>query len=155
MVDTIKIYITICIFVAMVVYYAWTKILYIKKQTNQIDLEMQVNRERIKLERTKFNVNTIIDNNYISLLDVFIGLELQDYIKLHPQYIESIFISNKEEEKLAKELIQRVKNNISDSILEKLTMIYKKESLNTIIAEKCYVAIANLKVQKTMQSMEQ
>lgn len=155
MVDTIKIYITICIFVAMVVYYTWTKILYIKKQTNQIDLEMQVNRERIKLERTKFNVNTIIDNNYISLLDVFIGLELQDYIKLHPQYIESIFISNKEEEKLAKELIQRVKNNISDSILEKLTMIYKKESLNTIIAEKCYVAIANLKVQKTMQSMEQ
>lgn len=155
MVDTIKIYITICIFVAMVLYYTWTKILYIKKQTNQIDLEMQVNRERIKLERTKFNVNTIIDNNYISLLDVFIGLELQDYIKLHPQYIESIFISNKEEEKLAKELIQRVKNNISDSILEKLTMIYKKESLNTIIAEKCYVAIANLKVQKTMQSMEQ
>lgn len=155
MVDTIKIYITICIFVAMVVYYTWTKILYIKKQTNQIDLEMQVNRERIKLERTKFNVNTIIDNNYISLLDIFIGLELQDYIKLHPQYIESIFISNKEEEKLAKELIQRVKNNISDSILEKLTMIYKKESLNTIIAEKCYVAIANLKVQKTMQSMEQ
>lgn len=155
MVDTIKIYITICIFVAMVAYYTWTKILYIKKQTNQIDVEMQVNRERIKLERTKFNVNTIIDNNYISLLDVFIGLELQDYIKLHPQYIESIFISNKEEEKLAKELIQRVKNNISDSILEKLTMIYKKESLNTIIAEKCYVAIANLKVQKTMQSMEQ
>ena len=76
-----------------------------------------------------------------TLLDEFVEDTLKNMIMLNVTYAMLHHVNGEMQKKIEIELVSLVGENISNTLRNRLTLIYDDKALNRIIAERCYLAV--------------
>lgn len=100
---------------------------------NKLSKEMQYKRE---YDERIFNLNFNLNNDDIKLLDNLIKEELEKYIIINFEHNPNLYIKEKEQNKMIKELLKQTLYKLSPILKNKLEYVYNKEVVEDIILEK-------------------
>lgn len=100
---------------------------------NKLSKEMQYKRE---YDEKIFTLNYNLNNDDIKLLDTLIKEELEKYVILNFEHDPNLYIKEKEQNKMIKELLKQTLYKLSPILKNKLEYVYNKEVVEDIILEK-------------------
>lgn len=115
----------------------------IRKDRQEIILKTR----EIELENKRINITTPINEETINLLDIIINMRFQDVLANNIEITQMNYINKETEVKLRKELTDKVTETLSESLIDKLSLIYDPDSLPTAISEKILLTVMTYKVQ--------
>ena len=99
-----------------------------------------------KLARLKLLLETKVTDEDMSLLDKLIQETFEEYIILNEAYKNIDFINSDEEKRLCSELSKVVAARISEAMFEKMSLVYNKDQIPTVIGNKIYLTIMNYSI---------
>lgn len=116
--------------------------------------EMILKSQEIELENKRINITTPINEDTINLLDIIINMRFQDVLANHIEITQMDFINKETEVKLRTELTNKVTDTLSESLIDKLSLIYDPDSLPTAISEKILLTVMTYKVQCNSKNID-
>lgn len=117
--------------------------------------DTKVKNNKLKLEKKKINLNLPINQENLNLLDIIINMRFQDVLANNVSLSgEKVYITGEIEKKLRNELKTKVENSMTQPIIDKLSVIYNKDAIPNIIAEKIIIAVLAFKVGKNTKSIK-
>lgn len=116
--------------------------------------EMILKSQEIELENKRINITTPINEDTINLLDIIINMRFQDVLANHIEITQMDFINKETEVKLRTELTNKVTETLSESLIDKLSLIYDPDSLPTAISEKILLTVMTYKVQCNSKNID-
>ena len=100
-------------------------------------------------ERYNINVNATIDNNIIDFLDSFIEDVFNEYLILNVEFREDRdYINGEVENEMSKEIAYIVMSRMSPAFIDKVSLIYNRKELPTIISHKVHMFTMNYVINK-------
>lgn len=102
---------------------------------------IQIKREELALDNTKNLLNVDSEQKAISKLDYLISITFDNYAMLNIQLNDNFFIIEDTEKMITKEVSNMVLDNISDSLLNLLSVYYKQEKIGDLITERVYLVV--------------
>lgn len=96
-----------------------------------------------RIKRYEVNVTTPNDGEALKSLDDLINNTIAEYYALNIGYRSTKGINSKMEEEMQKNIAELVGTRISDTLIDKLTFYYDRDSLDQIIANKCFIKVTD------------
>ena len=104
--------------------------------------------KKLDVDLMKFQIETKIDSEVLTLFDEFLSDCFDDYILDHPEYMKAIYISEQQELSIRNDMINLVGDRISPFLYQKLSLYYNETILPDIIARRVYHLITAYTVDK-------
>lgn len=104
-------------------------------------------KEKNDIRRFEVNVTTPNDGEALKSLDDLINNTIAEYYALNIGY-RNKGINSKMEEDMQKEITKLVGERISSTLLDKLTFYYDRNTIDQIIANKCYIKITDFVISE-------
>ena len=104
-------------------------------------------KEKNDIRRFEVNVTTPNDGEALKSLDDLINNTIAEYYALNIGY-RNKGINSKMEEDMQKEITKLVGERISSTLLHKLTFYYDRNTIDQIIANKCYIKITDFVISE-------
>ena len=109
---------------------------------------IDVQHHKIDLDLMKFQIETKIDSEILTLFDEFLSDCFDDYILDHPKIMEAVYISEQQELTIRNDMIDIVGDRISPFLYQKLSLYYNETILPDIIARRVYHLVTAYVVDK-------
>ena len=127
-------------------------VLYILNASARLYGKLKSNRKMtydLQNERYNINVNATIDNNIIDFLDSFIEDVFNEYLILNVEFREDRdYINGEVENEMSKEIAYIVMSRMSPAFIDKVSLIYNRKELPTIISHKVHMFTMNYVINK-------
>ena len=127
-------------------------ILYMLNASARLYGKLKNNRKMtydLQNERYNINVNATIDNNIIDFLDSFIEDVFNEYLILNVEFREDRdYINGEVENEMSKEIAYIVMSRMSPAFIDKVSLIYNRKELPTIISHKVHMFTMNYVINK-------
>lgn len=81
------------------------------------------------------------------LLDSYISEILDEYRVFNPQLFSGDYLSDSAQEKIAKDIIQTVKENMSPALMNQLNIVFNKSALPQIMERRVTMAVVAMAVE--------
>lgn len=127
-------------------------VLYMLNASARLYGKLKSNRKMtydLQNERYNINVNATIDNNIIDFLDSFIEDVFNEYLILNIEFREDRdYINGEVENEMSKEIAYIVMSRMSPAFIDKVSLIYNRKELPTIISHKVHMFTMNYVINK-------
>lgn len=127
-------------------------VLYMLNASARLYGKLKSNRKMtydLQNERYSINVNATIDNNIIDFLDSFIEDVFNEYLILNIEFREDRdYINGEVENEMSKEIAYIVMSRMSPAFIDKVSLIYNRKELPTIISHKVHMFTMNYVINK-------
>lgn len=127
-------------------------VLYMLNASARLYGKLKSNRKMtydLQNERYNINVNATIDNNIIDFLDSFIEDVFNEYLILNVEFREDRdYINGEVENEMSKEIAYIVMSRMSPAFIDKVSLIYNRKELPTIISHKVHMFTMNYVINK-------
>lgn len=127
-------------------------VLYMLNASARLYGKLKSNRKMtydLQNERYNINVNATIDNNIIDFLDSFIEDVFNEYLILNVEFREDRdYINGEVENEMSKEIAYIVMSRMSPAFIDKVSLIYNRQELPTIISHKVHMFTMNYVIKK-------
>ncbi|MGL5330510.1 MAG: hypothetical protein ACRDD7_14660 [Peptostreptococcaceae bacterium] len=104
--------------------------------------------KRYKLDEYEININSVIDDNILSLLDKIIADCFAEYTVLNIDYKDIVYVDAELEKDITKQVCYKVSERISPALLAKISLSYNMDNFSKLLSERVYLHTLNYAMQK-------
>lgn len=106
----------------------------------------ELKTEQTIAQQKYYIATTPVDMGNLELLDTIIADIFGRYEILTLSRKDNLYITDEMEQEMIRDIFTAVYTNISDDLIDKLTLIYKRSYIDDIIAQKVQMVIINYKI---------
>jgi hypothetical protein len=103
--------------------------------------EFKSHSDGIKLANYELNIKSNVDDSIVNLLDSIIESAFEDFLLMHPEYQDNIYINAEIEKEMLSLFKDTVMSRLSVTVMDKLSLYYNRASIPTIITDKMRITI--------------
>lgn len=111
--------------------------------THTWKLSIKQKEEQAKMQESYYLSSMDVKVEDLSILDKIIDQAFERYQILKLRHLDNLHITDKLQTQMIYDLTKNVLETISDNVLNKLSLIYKKEYIEDIIVQKIQLVVMN------------